>query len=563
MLGANGSASRGPEAKDAAHHAQANLIHLVVSLFIVAAWALSAASAAAGEFRLVREQFSATRSEPLILLSGPIEKGDAERLAALIDEVCASRECDYQNTAAMLSLNSPGGSFTEGIALAETMREKQVASIVENGSLCLSACALAWLGGSSFHPTGGVGTYIDRYVEPDGQIGFHSPYLSDAAIAALPEEERLGTQATGLRLGISKMVRFLASFGVDPLVIDRIVAMGPDEVMTIETVADVVAFRGELPPVPVSTLGFDRRAITYNVCLKLLAHHNGTDLDAPSNLESSYGEAQTGKTRSGEAFLGFEISDRPLTIAFCGANASQAIPSDDFTISLARMAWKDDVSETYTEPFTNFVFSKVGWNQAAYDGQRATQSILRLTPMVSWLLPKQMRLADLPGPVRAAIEADKRGIAARPTPQLTRGPAATPPRTADFSRLRAAVISDAVPTIEDQSRRLYRFGDLDVEVTVGSFSLYSTEAARRDRLNQRLLTYNKHFDDSFVYSGVEADRQSGFYNFALLDGDATAVVRIGFALGADGRATQEAQRLIGQIACSARFGAAGLPCAKK
>ena len=523
-------------------------------------------SASAADVRLLRNSFSASRQEPVIALSGVIAKGDAAKLGGLIDEVCRTRECDYQNTAAMLTLDSPGGTFTEGIAIARLMREKSVAAIVEDGSVCLSACALAWLGGSSFHATGGVGSYVDRYVEPGSRIGFHSPYISPAAIAALPAEERLDTQASGLRLGISTLVRFLADFNVDPLVIDRIVAMGPDDVMAIETVADVVAFGGELPPVPVSTLGLDRPAITRNVCEKLLALHYRTDLAGVTALQADYVESPSGKTKDGEIFFGYNVDDRPLTLAFCGAGASQAIPSDDFTVSLARMAWLDDVSDTYTDPFSSFVFSRTAWNQAAYDGQRASQSVLRLTPMISWLLPKDAKIAALAPAVRAAIAADKRGVPPPPEPP-PQGPdtatASLAPAGPDWQRFSAAVVADAAPLLEQGGLRIYRFGDLDVEVELGAAALYGDERARRDALDRRNVTYDKTFAGAFVYSGVAPDRRSGFYNFALDGGDAAATVRMRFLLGPDGRASREAQRVIGQIACSARFGAAALPCARK
>lgn len=529
-------------------------------------FALEAPSVSAADFRLLRDSFSASRAEPLIALSGVIAKGDAAKLEALVDEVCQSRECDYQNTAAMLTLDSPGGTFTEGIAIANLMREKSVAAIVEDGSVCLSACALAWLGGSSFHATGGVGTYVDRYVEPGSRIGFHSPYISPAAIAALPAEERLDTQASGLRLGISTLVRFLADFAVDPLVIDRIVAMGPDDVMVIETVADVVAFGGELPPAPVSTLGLDRAAITLNVCEKLLALHYRTDLADVTALQTDYVQSPSGKTRDGEVFFGYDIDDRPLTLAFCGAGASQMIPSDDFTVSLARMAWLEDVSDTYTEPFTSFVFSRTAWNQAAYDGQRASQSVLRLTPMISWLLPKDMKIAELAPAARAAIAADKRGVPL-PADLHAQNPetvtAALSSSGTDFGRFSAAVVSDAAPLLEQGGLKIYRFADLDVEIEVGAARLFAEERARGEALDRRNVTYDKTFAGAFVYSGIAPDRRTGFYNFALDDGDAAATVRMRFILGTDGRASRKAQQLIGQIACSARFGAAALPCAKK
>ncbi|MCB8838420.1 hypothetical protein [Aurantimonas sp. VKM B-3413] len=525
----------------------------------------------AGDFRLGREHYSHSRFEPLITFSGVVTKGDRDKLAALIKQICAGKDCDIENVSAIVSFDSPGGSFSEGIALAEAIREANVATVVEDGKVCLSACALAWLGGSGFHATGGVGTYIDRTIEPGARIGFHSPYISAQAMAALAPEERLGIQANGLRTGISALVRFLTVFGVAPQVIDRIVGMGPDQVMSLDTIADLVAFRAEFPPAPVETLGLGREAITWNVCTKLIALYYNMSLADPNNLERRYGEADS-KAEAGETYLGYRVDDRPLNTSFCGALASEAIPSPQFSISVARMAWKADVSDTFTQPFVHFVFAQDGWNQAGYNGGQAAQSTLRLTPMLSWLLPNEMRIADLPQAARLAMRNDKAGIAlpSQPSPSEPSEPSEpaaverpSEPVSTLLSRFSAALVSDADPLQNAVGRRTYRFGDLDVEVEVGAPALLDAEAARRDAEPRGRITYRKEFADAFVYSGLEADRRSGYYNLALGDSDAAAIVRMHFPVGRDGRASPAAQKAIGRIACTARFGQAGLPCAKK
>ena len=519
----------------------------------------------AGEFRLGREHYSHSRFEPLIAFSGVVTKGDSEKLKALIEQVCAGKDCDIQNVSAILSFDSPGGSFNEGIALAEAIREANVATVVEDGKVCLSACALAWLGGSGFHATGGVGTYIDRTIEPGARIGFHSPYFSAKAMAALPPDERLDVQANGLRTGISALVRFLTAFGVAPQVIDRIVGMGPDQVMSLDTNADLVAFKAEFPPAPVRTLGLGREAITWNVCTKLIALYYNIGLAEPNNLQQRYGEADS-KSEAGETYLGYPVDDRPLNTSFCGALASETIPSPQFSISVARMAWKADVSDTFTQPFVHFVFAEEGWSQAGYNGGQAAQSSLRLTPMLSWLLPNEMRIADLPQAAHRAMLDDKAGVplSSEPSPS----PVAAEERPSDrlsslLSRFSAAMVFDADPLQNAAQRRAYRFGDLDVEVEVGAADLARQEAARRDAQPRGLVTYRKEFADAFVYSGLETDRRSGYYNLALHDGDAAAIVRMHFPVGRDARASPAAQKVIGRIACTARFGRAGLPCAKK
>ena len=117
-----------------------------------------------------------------IMLVGPVEQGDTERLIAKIVKVL-----DLGHDIEGLHLYSPGGNAIEGVRLARTIREfslttfapqgkegafrchipsisspSQVASIREN-CLCASACAIAWLGG----------------IERRGVPGFHRAYNPD------------------------------------------------------------------------------------------------------------------------------------------------------------------------------------------------------------------------------------------------------------------------------------------------------------------------------------------------------------------------------------------------
>jgi hypothetical protein len=64
-------------------------------------------------------------------------------------------------------LNSPGGAFLAGIRIGDTIRQKRFTTYVANGTLCGSACAMAWLGG------------VTRYVSSTGSIGFHGVYNAE------------------------------------------------------------------------------------------------------------------------------------------------------------------------------------------------------------------------------------------------------------------------------------------------------------------------------------------------------------------------------------------------
>ncbi len=66
---------------------------------------------------------------------------------------------------AVVIFQSDGGAAVTGIAIGETIRLKNFATLVPSQVRCASACALAWLGGAP------------RIMAADAQVGFHAAYL--------------------------------------------------------------------------------------------------------------------------------------------------------------------------------------------------------------------------------------------------------------------------------------------------------------------------------------------------------------------------------------------------
>ena len=63
-----------------------------------------------------------------------------------------------------ISLSSGGGMLEDGYKLGQALREYGATSVIENGNVCASSCAVAFLGGKQ------------RIVEDEGVILFHAPY---------------------------------------------------------------------------------------------------------------------------------------------------------------------------------------------------------------------------------------------------------------------------------------------------------------------------------------------------------------------------------------------------
>lgn len=104
-----------------------------------------------------------------IELEGPIAAGDVERLDKLI------REEDHD---ILLSLNSSGGDFQAGVALAKYINTKPIATTVQGRNQCLSACAIAFLGGTYWGEE--TSEWPSRSVDPTAKVGFHAPFLEIA-----------------------------------------------------------------------------------------------------------------------------------------------------------------------------------------------------------------------------------------------------------------------------------------------------------------------------------------------------------------------------------------------
>ena len=136
----------------------------------------------------------------MITMTGPIEKGDAQRLRAFVARHGASKPPEWNpddqtstyGESAVLSLDSEGGDFREGIELGRAVWELRLATLVERDAQCLSACAVAFMYGNALDE---ISHYPSRHLEAGGKIGFHRPVLDDldsfdiSVFEDLPQQE--------------------------------------------------------------------------------------------------------------------------------------------------------------------------------------------------------------------------------------------------------------------------------------------------------------------------------------------------------------------------------------
>jgi hypothetical protein len=113
-----------------------------------------------------------------VKLEGAIAEGDADKLSAALDALPSPSESSRMNVS--VCLNSLGGNYDEALKLITLLLKRtNVATVVDRGAQCFSACAFLFMAGNTQKSEDGeLGP--DRTLDVRGTLGFHAPYLRGA-----------------------------------------------------------------------------------------------------------------------------------------------------------------------------------------------------------------------------------------------------------------------------------------------------------------------------------------------------------------------------------------------
>ena len=169
-------------------------------------------------------------------ITGRFEQGDGEKLRVMLVGLKGKTARMAGQPLATAELSSSGGDLLESLKVGYLFREFEVATLVRKGDICLSACAMAFLGGtaSRLPPT----PLPSRTIEIGGQVGFHNFTLDSAVV----QNETKGDTTAGIargfglgRAGASALIRYAADLGVDPGFIAQLLVRPPDTWLYIDT----------------------------------------------------------------------------------------------------------------------------------------------------------------------------------------------------------------------------------------------------------------------------------------------------------------------------------------
>ena len=176
-----------------------------------------------------------------VWFDGPIERGDLAKLKQIAEK---PRPGSFDTL--RLCLNSPGGSYNEGLAIAQYLMEHSIGTAIPAGAECYSACAIIFMGGT-FAWKG----ELNRFLHVQGILGFHAPYIpsrTDDKKAMVKEDE--------VRIAFSEGIRAMSSFmqlgvgnavkRVVPELMQEMMTQGPSEFFFVDTVGKAIRFRVHL-----------------------------------------------------------------------------------------------------------------------------------------------------------------------------------------------------------------------------------------------------------------------------------------------------------------------------
>ena len=201
----------------------------------------------------------------LLRLSGRIEEGDAAKLRKILGGIKGATPRTAGAPLTTIELSSDGGDVYEGLHIGYLFREFDVATLVRRGDRCLSACALAFLGGTASRaaPT----PVVQRSIEIGGVVGFHNYYPNPESAKLPPTPDAKAGVIVGFNLaagGSSLLVAYAGMMSIDSSFIARLLGRPTEEWDYIDTTQRFLTL--STCPVGSALPAVNERSAATNIC---------------------------------------------------------------------------------------------------------------------------------------------------------------------------------------------------------------------------------------------------------------------------------------------------------
>jgi hypothetical protein len=192
---------------------------------------------------------------PTLRVTGMIEPGDADKLGEALRRIGATKPSKSGAPVATVELSSMGGSLPDGFEIGMLFRKLGVMAVVRQRDLCMSSCALAFLGGNVHSPS--PASPAECNLEIGGTVAFHNFFLNGNGLREStvvdPVESRL-QGFTDARGGAAMLAKYAGDLGLPPNFVANLIGRPVDQFLYIETVGQFLSFH-------VCPIGIGRPAI--------------------------------------------------------------------------------------------------------------------------------------------------------------------------------------------------------------------------------------------------------------------------------------------------------------
>ena len=198
-------------------------------------------------------------------MTGMIEPGDGDKLRDILGRLAPQTSDKPRDILGTIELSSMGGNLSDGFQIGMLLRKYNMIAVVRQRDICMSSCALAFLGGNVHHVE--AERRQECNLEIGGKVAFHNFFLNRNGLrettSSDPVESRL-QGFTDARGGAAMLIKYASDLGLPPNFVASMMGRPVEEFQYIETVGQFLSFR-------VCPIGVDRPKIAIdmqarNVC---------------------------------------------------------------------------------------------------------------------------------------------------------------------------------------------------------------------------------------------------------------------------------------------------------
>lgn len=204
----------------------------------------------------------------MIRLSGPFRQGDTEAMRELLTGLKRQSKASPDEMLATVELSSLGGDLNEGLKVGYLFRDYNVATVVRKKDICLSACALAFLGGTAANGAAGPSERVPSHrLEIGAKLGFHAFYLNPNSAEALTADDPVQGRRQGFseaRAATAAVMIYAANLGIDPRFVASMMTKAQDEFVYTNTAQDFLTLK--VCPIGLARPAIDPVEQAINIC---------------------------------------------------------------------------------------------------------------------------------------------------------------------------------------------------------------------------------------------------------------------------------------------------------